>query len=50
MGFCDSSVVLSRLVEVSHSARAETWLADSSSPLAISSLVEVASPGSGSHV
>ena len=41
MRFCDTSAVLSWLLEDSHSVRAETWLADSTSPLCISSLVEV---------
>lgn len=39
MRFCDSSVVLSWLVEDSHSPRADAWLAESGPVLCISSLV-----------
>ena len=41
MRFCDSSVVLSWLLEDSHSAQADAWLSDNATPLGISSLVEV---------
>jgi predicted nucleic acid-binding protein len=43
MRFCDTSVVLSWLLEDSQSAQADKWLADSTSRLVISSLVEVES-------